>query len=162
VRRPFRVDFDEHSPLREVLNVMELRTGVEIEAAGLAADRASPAQVKKIIDRFSAIQAAIDSGESAVDEDFAFHCAIATATGNPQFTRFLEYLGRFIIPRRSIWKDADLAERRIQLDIFQKEHEQIVQAIQAGAVSQARAAMQRHLLNSRQRYQKLAAEHSIK
>ncbi|HEV8466672.1 MAG TPA: FadR/GntR family transcriptional regulator, partial [Pseudolabrys sp.] len=162
VRRPFRVDFDEHSPIREVLNVMELRTGVEIEAAGLAADRASPAQVKKIIDRFSAIQAAIDSGESAVDEDFAFHCAIATATGNPQFTRFLEYLGRFIIPRRSIWKDADLAERRIQLDIFQKEHEQIVQAIQAGAVSQARAAMQRHLLNSRQRYQKLAAEHAIK
>ena len=88
--------------------------------------------------------------------------AIATATGNPQFTRFLEYLGRFIIPRRSIWKGADLAERRIQLDIFQKEHEQIVQAIQAGAVSQARAAMQRHLLNSRQRYQKLAAEHAIK
>ncbi|HVR57783.1 MAG TPA: GntR family transcriptional regulator, partial [Pseudolabrys sp.] len=40
VRRPFRVDFDEHSPLREVLNVMELRTGVEIEAAGLAAERA--------------------------------------------------------------------------------------------------------------------------
>src|SRR5438105_760557 len=35
VRRPFRVDFDERSPLREVLNVMELRTGVEIEAAGL-------------------------------------------------------------------------------------------------------------------------------
>src|SRR4029079_2202057 len=162
VRRPFRVDFDEHSPLREVLNVMELRTGVEIEAAGLAAERASPAHVKKIADKFNAIQAAIDSEESAVDEDFAFHCAIATATGNPQFTRFLEYLGRFIIPRRSIWKDADLAERRIQLDIFQKEHEQIVQAIQAGAVSQARAAMQRHLLNSRQRYQKLAAEHAIK
>lgn len=162
VRRPFRVDFDEHSPLREVLNVMELRTGVEIEAAGLAAERATPAHVKKIIDRFNAIRAAIDCGDSAVDEDFAFHCAIATATGNPQFTRFLEYLGRFIIPRRSIWKGADLAERRIQLDIFQKEHEQIVQAIQAGAVSQARAAMQRHLLNSRQRYQKLAAEHSVK
>src|SRR4029079_15962839 len=67
VRRPFRVDFDEHSPLREVLNVMELRTGVEIEAAGLAAERASPAHVKKIADKFNAIQAAIDSEESAVD-----------------------------------------------------------------------------------------------
>src|SRR5476651_990458 len=41
VRRPFRVEFDETSPLRDVLNVMELRTGVEIEAAGLAAERAS-------------------------------------------------------------------------------------------------------------------------
>jgi GntR family transcriptional repressor for pyruvate dehydrogenase complex len=161
VRRPFRVDFDERSPLREVLNVMELRTGVEIEAAGLAAERASPAQLKKIADKLNAIQAAIDRGESAVDEDFAFHCAIATATGNPQFTRFLEYLGSFIIPRRSIWNGPSSAARRDQLDTFQKEHEQILQAIQAGAVSQARAAMQRHLLNSRQRYQKLAAEHGI-
>jgi GntR family transcriptional regulator, transcriptional repressor for pyruvate dehydrogenase complex len=161
VRRPFRVDFDERSPLREVLNVMELRTGVEIEAAGLAAERASAAQLKKIADKFNAIQAAIDRGESAVDEDFAFHCAIATATGNPQFTRFLEHLGSFIIPRRSIWNGPSSAARRVQLDTFQKEHEQILQAIQTGAVSQARAAMQRHLLNSRQRYQKLAAEHGI-
>ena len=64
VRRPFRVDFDEQSPFGEVLNVMELRTGVEVEAAGLAAERASPAQVKKIADRFDAIQAAIDRGEN--------------------------------------------------------------------------------------------------
>jgi DNA-binding FadR family transcriptional regulator len=162
VRRPFRVEFDERSPLHEVLNVMELRTGVEIEAAGLAAERASPVQVRRIVDKFDAIQAAIDRGESAVDEDFAFHCAIAGATGNPQFRRFLEYLGRFIIPRRSMWKGAASVERRLQLGTFQKEHEQIVQAIKASAVSQARAAMQRHLLNSRQRYQKLAAERAIK
>ena len=141
---------------------MELRTGVEVEAAGLAAERASAAQVKKITEKFNAIEAAIERGESAVDEDFAFHCAIANATGNPQFTRFLEYLGRFIIPRRSIWKGVASIERRVQLGTFQKEHEQILQAIKAGAVPQARAAMQRHLLNSRQRYQKLAAEHAIK
>jgi GntR family transcriptional repressor for pyruvate dehydrogenase complex len=49
VRRPFRVDFDENSTLREVLNVMELRTGAEVEAAGLCAERAAPAQVKKIV-----------------------------------------------------------------------------------------------------------------
>ena len=54
VRRPYRVDFDESSPLREVLNVMELRTGVEVEAAGLAAERASPAQIKKIGERYQA------------------------------------------------------------------------------------------------------------
>ena len=40
-----------------------------------------------------------------------------------------------------------------------KEHEQILQAIEGRAVSQARQAMQHHLLNSRQRYQKLAGEH---
>src|SRR5579884_4211062 len=57
VRRPFRVDFDENSQLREVLNVMELRTGVEIEAAGLAAERASAAQIRRIANRYDAIQA---------------------------------------------------------------------------------------------------------
>src|SRR6516162_8461758 len=36
-RRPLRIDFDQLSPLRAVLDVMELRTGIEIEAAGLAA-----------------------------------------------------------------------------------------------------------------------------
>ena len=71
--------------------------------------------------------------ESAVDEDFPFHCAITTATGNLQFTRFLEYLGSFIIPRRSIWNGPASAARRVQLDTFQKEHEQILQAIEGRA-----------------------------
>lgn len=162
VRRPFRVDFDEHSPLREVLNVMELRTGAEIEAAGLAAERASAAQIKKIGERYNAIQTAIEHGELAVDQDFAFHCAIADATGNPQFRRFLEYLGRFIIPRRTVWGSSTPAENRTHLDLFQREHAQILRAIEGHAVEQARAAMQRHLLNSRARYEKIVAESGIK
>jgi GntR family transcriptional regulator, transcriptional repressor for pyruvate dehydrogenase complex len=158
VRRPFRVEFDENSPLREVLNVMELRTGVEVEAAGLAAERATPAQVKKIASRYAAIATAIGRGGNAVDQDFAFHCAIAEATGNPQFKRFLEYLGRFIIPRRSVWGSSAPPTERTYLDIFQREHEQILRAIENRSPAQARAAMQRHLLNSRTRYEKIAAE----
>ena len=34
-RPPLRIAFDRLSPLRAVLEVMELRTGIEIEAAGL-------------------------------------------------------------------------------------------------------------------------------
>lgn len=156
VRRPFRIEFDEGSSLREVLNVMELRTGMEIEAAGLAADRASAADLKKVADCFEAIDAAIARGEMAVDQDFAFHCAIADATGNPQFRRFLEYLGRFIIPRQTIWGRSAPVLSRTHLNMFQKEHRQILQAIQARAVTKARAAMREHLLNSRRRHQKLA------
>jgi GntR family transcriptional repressor for pyruvate dehydrogenase complex len=80
---------------------------------------------------------------------------------NRQFNRFLEYLGRFIIPRRTIWKNAQPVARRQQLDTFQKEHAQILQAIRQGSVAQARTAMQRHLLNSRARYEKLAAENGV-
>lgn len=162
VRRPFHVDFDERSPLREVLNVMELRTGVEVEAAGLAAERATPAQIKKIADCLAAVQSAIERGGNAVDQDFAFHCEIADATGNPQFKRFLEYLGRFIIPRRTVWGRSAPPAKRPHLDLFQREHEQIFDAIQTHAVHQARAAMQKHLLRSRGRYEKLAAEMGMK
>jgi GntR family transcriptional repressor for pyruvate dehydrogenase complex len=162
VRLPFRVDFDETSPLREVLNVMELRTGIEVEAAGLAAERASPAQIKKIGDRLAAIATAIGKGGNAVDQDFAFHCEIADTTGNPQFRRFLEYLGRFIIPRRTVWGRSAPPAKRTHLDLFQKEHEEIFAAIGGHAPQQARAAMQRHLFNSRLRYEKLAAETGMK
>src|SRR6201982_3674621 len=48
-RRPLRIDVDPLSPLRAVLDVMELRTGIEIEAAGLAADRGSASQIRRIV-----------------------------------------------------------------------------------------------------------------
>src|SRR5919201_2186206 len=84
-RRPLRIDVDPLSPLRAVLDVMELRTGIEIEAAGLAAARGSPSHIRKIVDCFEAVEAALKRGEDAIAQDFALHCSIADATGNPQF-----------------------------------------------------------------------------
>ncbi len=157
VRRPFRLEFDEKSSLQDVLNILELRTGIEIEAAGLAAERASPAQIKKIGERFGEIEGAIARGETAVDEDFAFHCEIADATGNPQFKRFLEYLGRFVIPRKTVWGSNPPLLSKSRLATFQREHREILDAICARSVKRARGAMQSHLANSRRRHEKLAS-----
>jgi len=157
-RRPFRIEVDELDSLREALEIMELRTGVEIEAAGLAAERGHGAELKKIAEAYARIEHAIERGESAVDEDYAFHCSIADTTGNAQFKRFLEYLGRFIIPRQSIRNSLPrIADQRAYLSRIQKEHLEILDSIRAGAPAAARAAMRRHLVNSRKRYQKLAA-----
>jgi GntR family transcriptional regulator, transcriptional repressor for pyruvate dehydrogenase complex len=156
-RRPLRIDFDQLSPLRAVLDVMELRTGIEIEAAGLAADRASPAQIRKIVECLDAVDVALERGEDAIAQDFALHCSIADATGNPQFKRFLEHLGRFIIPRQTIRGGPGIPKRAYS-ETFQQEHRDIVQAIRSRQVAQARAAMRRHLLNSRKRYQRFAAK----
>jgi GntR family transcriptional regulator, transcriptional repressor for pyruvate dehydrogenase complex len=156
-RPPLRIQFDPLSPLRAVLDVMELRTGIEIEAAGLAAERASTAQIRKVTECFDAITAAIRRGEDAIREDFALHCSIADATGNPQFRRFLEHLGRFIIPRQTI-RGGPGMPRRAYSETFQREHRDIVQAIRAGAVGEARAATRQHLGNSRKRYQRFAAK----
>lgn len=155
--RPFRLDLDDERSLREVLEVAELRTGVEIEAAGLAAERASASAMRRIDDAYKSVERAITGGEDAIDQDFAFHCSIAEATGNPQFRRFLDFLGRFIIPRQTIRAETGTSEsRRSYLERLQREHRDIRDAIRAHEVTEARAAMRRHLLNSRKRYQQLA------
>ncbi len=159
VRRPFRIDVDGLRSLRQAVDVMELRMGIEIEAAGLAAERGTAAQIREIAHAYKAVDLAIDRGEAAVDEDFAFHVSIAEATGNPQFPRFLEYLGRSIIPRKIVHVNSpNMPNNRAHLRTFQEEHGDILGAIRAGTPTQARASMRRHLANSRKRYKKLAAE----
>ena len=158
-RRPFRLAVGGLPSVAEVLGIMELRQSVEVEAAGLAAERASPAAKEEVGQALVAIDAAIGRAESAVDEDFAFHRAISAATGNPQFSHFLEYLGRFIIPRQSIRVAAHRAEgQRAYLEMIQAEHRAIAAAIQSGNPVGARQAMRRHLANSQARYRRLAEE----
>src|SRR6059036_1603300 len=78
-RAPFRIDPERMQSLGDILNVMELRLGVEIESAGLAAERASRAQLRAIGSALEAIERAALAGKSAVDEDLGFHRAIAQA-----------------------------------------------------------------------------------
>jgi len=158
-RRPFRIEVDDLHSLHEAMQIMELRTGVEIEAAGLAAERGEATQFAGIATAYEMIEGAIERGETAVDEDFAFHCSIADAAGNSQFRRFLEYLGRFIIPRQSIRRSLPrMDDQRSYLMRIQREHLEILDCIREQAPARARAAMRRHLTNSRRRYQTLQAE----
>jgi GntR family transcriptional regulator, transcriptional repressor for pyruvate dehydrogenase complex len=152
--RPFRIEPDGLRSIGSVLEIMELRLGIEVETAGLAAERARPARIRAIGAALDAIDKAIARDEPAVAEDFAFHHAIAEATENPQFPRFLAYLGRFIIPRQSIRVASP--NPRAYLEALQLEHRAIFEAIRTREEAAARAAMRRHLSRSRERYGKLA------
>ena len=158
-RAPFRIEPQNMQSLADILNVMELRLGVEIESAGIAAERASRSQVKAIAAALDGIERAAEGGKSAIDEDLAFHRAIAEATGNAEFPRFLQFIGRHLIPRRTV---SGLPERmggqRAYLALIQEEHRRIYQAIEARDPKSARDAMRRHLTRSLGRYRKLAAE----
>jgi GntR family transcriptional repressor for pyruvate dehydrogenase complex len=158
-RAPFRIEPERLQSLDEVLNVMELRLGVEIESAGLAAERASKAEVRAISAAVEAVDRAVRENRSAVDEDLAFHRSIAEATGNAEFARFLQFIGRHLIPRRTV---AGLPERmggqRAYLAIIQEEHRRIADAIAARDPKAARETMRRHLTRSLDRYRKLASD----
>ena len=158
-RAPFRIEPESLRTLGDTLSVMELRLGVEIESAGIAAERATRVQLRAIAAALEAIGSAADAGKSAIDEDLAFHRSIADATGNPEFPRFLQFIGRHLIPRRTV---SGLPERmggqRAYLALIQNEHRRIFEAIERGDPKAAREAMRRHLTRSLGRYRKLAAE----
>jgi DNA-binding FadR family transcriptional regulator len=129
---------------------------VEAEAAGLAAERATKRDIRSLEAALKTIDNALQRGELAIVQDFRLHLAIADATGNEHFLRFLEFLGRYIIPRQSVRVAAP--DVRSYLSTIQNEHREIVAAIAAHSVAEAHDAMRRHLTNSRQRYAKLAGE----
>src|SRR4051812_20775561 len=156
---PFRIDPERMQSLEEILNVMELRLGVEIESAGLAAERATRGQVRAIAAALDDVDRAAQAGKSAVDEDLELHRAIAEATGNPEFTRFLQFIGRHLIPRRMVsGLPESMGGQRAYLGLIQEEHRRICDAIRERDPRGAREAMRRHLTRSLERYRKLAAQ----
>lgn len=136
-----------------IVETLELRAAVEVEAAELAAQRCSPGQEMRIRECFSDMQADAEAGESTADADFAFHIAIAEATNNPQFAEFLKFLGRRTIPRSQL---SDLLAESGGLGDYQAqlidEHRSIMDAIGRRDPEAAREAMRRHLKGSYERY----------
>lgn len=158
-RIPFRIESEGLGSIEDVINVMELRLAIEVEAAALAAERATPRQLDAIDAAVTAIEAALARGESAVPEDFDLHRAIAEATGNPQFAQFLAFLGRHVIPRQSVRSTlVSGAEQRTYMDVIQKEHARIATAIHARDATEARKAMRTHLSKSLMRYRRMAEQ----
>src|SRR5690606_2228716 len=142
--------------ISDIIEELELRIGIEVEAAGLAAARSSPAQEAAIqaeLDHFAQLMA---EGKSTDDADFRFHMAIAAATNNTRFKTFLEHIGRRMIPRvkfRSVMGGVDPLPNRDHTILA--EHAAIAEAIFESDVDRARDAMRRHLLIGIQRYRAL-------
>src|SRR5262249_23497266 len=144
--------------LEDVLEIMELRLAIEVEAAARAAERSKPGALKSIGRALKAIDRAIKRGEGAINEDFAFHLAVADASENPKFSGVLEFLGRHVIPRQSIRLTMTTGEEQAKyLTRIQREHDSIYAAIQNRDVAAARKAMRAHLASSLRRYRELNA-----
>jgi DNA-binding FadR family transcriptional regulator len=160
-RMPFRIDSEGLTSISDVLEVMELRSAIEVEAAALAAERITPARLAPIRQALRSIDAALRKDEGAVNEDFAFHRAIARASANGKIAELLEFLGHHIIPRQSIRTSLTTpAERRRYLRRIQDEHGRIFEAIRKGDSTEARRSMRTHLTRSLERYRRLAARQS--
>ena len=82
-----------------LLQTLEIRRCLEPEAAALAANRATPAQIANLEHLLQAVEDAYERVGDAPAEDWAFHQAVYEATGNPLFGQlivgFYEVFHRF-------------------------------------------------------------------
>lgn len=148
----FRIDPATVVTLRDVVAILELRIGLEVESAGLAAQRRSDEQLAAMRQALDALSYSASHSGDAVVSDFQFHLLIAEATGNRYFTDIMSHLGTSIIPRTRL-NSAKIAQDDQQhyLARLSREHEQIFEAVARKDSDAARAAMRLHLTNSRER-----------
>jgi DNA-binding FadR family transcriptional regulator len=155
----FKITPEQFSTLQDVIAVLELRIGLETEAAGLAAQRRSQANLVQLRKALDAVIAAVETGQDSVAADFQFHLEIARATQNSHFADLMSTLGSQIIPRARLEPVADMsAERLAYMRRVNAEHESILDAITNQDAESARAAMRTHLSNSRERRRKAQAQ----
>ncbi|MGH2532650.1 MAG: FadR/GntR family transcriptional regulator [Thermomicrobiales bacterium] len=72
-----------------LLHTLEIRRGLEPEAAALAAMRATDAQIARLEDLIEAVEEAYRRVGDAPEEDWAFHQAVYEASGNPLFGQLI-------------------------------------------------------------------------
>lgn len=140
------------STLRDALAVVELRLGLEGEAAALAAVRRSDEELAAMRAAQRELADAIDQSGDTVTPDRRLHELIASATHNAHFVELTRGLGALMIPRTRV-DTASLAGdgRREYFLRLHAEHESVVNAIANRDPEAARAAIRTHLSNSRDR-----------
>ena len=151
--RAFGALSQEINKISQAINVLEVRMGVEIESAGLAAARRNDAQEARIQEAFLEFERLLALGEPTGKADFAFHREIASATNNPFYVEVLDALGNRTIPCdvTSPFATDDVLSKEYQTGL-QREHLRILKAISAGDPDAARDAMRAHLIAAQQRY----------
>ncbi len=89
----FRIDPATIVTLRDVLAILEFRISLEVESAGLAAQRRTDAQLQAMREVLDSLRESAAHSGDAVVSDFQFHLLIAEATGNRYFTDIMSHLG---------------------------------------------------------------------
>lgn len=151
----FQINDVDFETVADVIALLELRISLETEAAGLAAQRRTEANLQVMQAMLDAFQTSIEEDSDAVPSDFNFHVEVAKATGNRHFADLMTYLGTMSIPRARVNTPNSAPEGRLNyLRRVHGEHENIYSAILNQDTDAARAAMRTHLANSKDRLRK--------
>lgn len=131
-----------------IAEYLECRRILEVEAAGLAAERADEEALDGLSDAFDRMRLTAEgarnnpAGERLYREaDIAFHRAVVHAAGNPVLGRMTQPIHRALSETF-----AALARPHMRFQRGLPEHERVLRAVRAGDPDEAREAMRAHLL----------------
>jgi len=124
----------------EVQELVEARKPIEVELAGLAAERATSADLKEIGVHLDQMEVSLHDGEQFLRSDIAFHLAVAQAAHNNILMNVL-LLIRNLLQNwiGSTLKIAGVVQKALE------QHQSIFLAIAKKNPAAARSAMQNHL-----------------
>lgn len=160
--RNFSIPDEALRSLPETIALLELRLSVEVEAAGLCAERRTEGEAEAIRALMEQVDAQhADPAAVQIHYDYDLHLAIARATRNDFIHGFLAYLRPMIVPRLQLGYVVAPELKDPYYDRIHKEHEAIVDAIDRQDGSAARRAMRKHLHNSLKRVRSLAEASGI-
>jgi len=127
--------------------MFEARRVLEVQVAGLAAERAPGESLTLLAEELANMYAALDDPQQYLIHDIKFHRALAAAPDNPILAALVEMVSAVMYDRRrdTIGRAHDFKES-VEL------HQRIYRAIRAHKVDDARAAMHEHLLLAQRAY----------
>lgn len=136
-----------------VRDLIEVRRVLEVEMAGLAAERRTQDDLREI-GRALAETASAETVEDWAEADVAFHGSLARATGNPLFVLIYDALRAVLLEQRRRTGTALPATRPQSF----RYHQRIFDRIYAGDGPGARRAMVEHLREARETMLRYAVE----
>ncbi|MEO5762732.1 MAG: FadR/GntR family transcriptional regulator [Vicinamibacteria bacterium] len=126
-------------------DMFEARRVLELGAASMAADRATPERITVLADEVAAMYAALDDPQEYLIHDVQFHKAVAAASGNPVLATLIDTISELVYETRR-----RTVERAVDLKESAEMHRRIYRAIKAGDAEKARDEMGMHLALARQ------------
>lgn len=152
----FQVTREELDNISDVIQLLELRLGIETEMASLAAERRDEFDLRDMR-RYLRIlnQSAVDR-DTSVNADVAFHQSIARASRNLYYGKLIDFLGIRLVPPRSVYlrQNEDYMGDDYR-SVIGLEHEAIIDAIAARDPERAHAAARAHMSESLKRHREI-------
>lgn len=147
--------------LQFALDILELRVGLESEAAALAAQRRSASDLNHIRNAHEALQIAGPDEDVRALADLNFHLRIAQGAHSPQYLSVLKNVGAAMVSL-SVFQHMQATSARVTWELQEmSEHGEIFLAIERRDSEGARAAMRLHLANSRVRRLAISLETTV-